>query len=159
MSGLSLVSHTRFECAEPLRSATARRAGNPRRSLAKRFTACALALITALTLTSVARSPGEILRTDLQAAGATIRALGWNQPLGHVQKTVAALFPGHSIDVDASRFPARVVVTLRALDRNTCLNISDGARRIEGRVVIELRGFASPNDCGERNDMAWLILP
>lgn len=159
MSCLSLVSHTRFESAEPLRSGTARRARTSRRPLAKRFTACALAVITAWTLTSVARSPGDILKTDLQAAGAMIRALGWNQPLDHVQKTVAALFPGHSIDVDASRFPARVVVTLRALDRNTCVNISDGARRIEGRVVIELRGFASPNDCGERNDMVWLILP
>jgi len=100
-----------------------------------------------------------MLKTDLQAAGATIRDLGWNEPLNRVQKSVAALFLGNSIDVDASRFPARVVVTLRALDRNTCLNISTGARRIEGKVVIELRGFASPNDCRERNDMAWLILP
>jgi hypothetical protein len=159
MSLLSLVSHTRLGSAEPPRSAAARRAGNARRWLPKRFTLCALGLVTAWTLTSVARTPGDLLKGDLQAAGAAIRALGSNQPLDHVQQTVAELFPGHSIEVDAARFPARVVVTLRALDRNTCLDISAAARRIEGKVVIELRGFASPDECGERNDMAWLILP
>lgn len=115
--------------------------------------------MAAWSLTSAAHSPSEILKADLQTAGATIHNLRWNQPLGQVQKTVAALFSGNSIDVDASAFPARVTVTLHALDRNTCLTTSSAARRIEGKVVIELRGFASPNDCGERNDMAWLILP
>lgn len=108
---------------------------------------------------AAARSPADILKADLEAAGATIRDLRWTEPLDDVQKTVATLFAGNSIEVDASRFPARVVVTVRALDRNTCLDISARARRIEGSVVIELRGFASPDDCRERNDMAWLILP
>jgi hypothetical protein len=81
------------------------------------------------------------------------------EPPDHVQTSVAALFPGNKVDVDATQFPGRVVVTLRAVDRVTCQTASAEARRIEGRVVIELRGFASPGDCGEHNDMAWLILP
>jgi hypothetical protein len=76
-----------------------------------------------------------------------------------VQKTVAALFPGNAVDVDATQFPGRVVVTLRGLDRITCMAASASVQRIEGEVVIELRGFASPSECGEHNDMAWLILP
>ena len=124
---------------------------------ARRIAACALA--TVLAAMSMVRSPGDMVKADLQAAGATIRDLGINQPANHVQKTVAALFRGHAVDVDATQFPGRVVVKLRALDRVTCLTAATSARRIEGEVVIELRGFASPDECGERNDMAWLILP
>jgi hypothetical protein len=157
------VSRTRLESAEPRLSASvgrkAGRAGNTGDRRAQRVTACALALATGWAATSTMPSRGDVLRADLQAAGAAIRDLGLSQPLDHVQKTVAALFPGNTIDVDASQFPGRVVVTLRALDRNTCQTASTAARRMQGKVVIELRGFASPGDCGERNDMAWLILP
>jgi len=126
---------------------------------ARRMAAGALALATALAAMSMVRSPGDVLKADLQAAGAAVRELGINQSPGYVQKTVAAQFSG-SVVVDATQFPGRVVVTLRALDRTTCLKMStSAARRIEGEVVIELRGFTSPSECGEHNDMAWLILP
>ena len=126
---------------------------------ARRMTAGALALATALAAMSTVRSPGDRLKADLQAAAAAVRGLGMDQPSDQVQKAVAALFPRNAVDVDATQFPGRVVVTLRALDRIACRTASAAARRIEGEVVIELRGFASPGDCGERNDMAWLILP
>jgi hypothetical protein len=127
---------------------------------ARRTTAGALALATALAAMSTVRSPGDMLKADLQAAGAAVREFGMNQPADHVQNRVAALFPGSAVDVDATQFPGRVVVTLRALDRTTCLKMSTPtARRIEGQVVIELRGFTSPSECGEHSDMAWLILP
>jgi hypothetical protein len=119
----------------------------------------ALALATVLTAMSAARGPGDMLKADLQAAGAAVRELGVSQPADRVQKTVAALFPGNAVDVDATQFPGRVVVTLRGLDRITCMAASASVQRIEGEVVIELRGFASPSECGEHNDMAWLILP
>ena len=149
----------RIDSAGRRRAAAACRAEEPRQWRARRVTACLFALAAAWTFVSGAHSPGDVLRSDLQAAGAAIRDLGWNRPLDHVRQTVAALFRRDAIDVDVSQFPARVVVTLRALDRSTCLSTSSAARRIEGKVVIELRGFASPSDCGERNDMAWLILP
>jgi hypothetical protein len=151
------ASRTRLDAADCRRpSARCSTAGEWR---ARRMTAGALALATALAAMSTARSPGDTLKADLQAAGAAVRGLGMDQPSDHVQKTVAALFPGNAVDVDATQFPGRVVVTLRALDRIACRRASAAARRIEGSVVIELRGFASPRDCGERNDMAWLILP
>jgi hypothetical protein len=139
--------------------AGARRAANAGEWRARRMTACALALATALAAMSTVRSSGDGLKADLEAAGTAIRELGVGEPPDHVQTSVAALFPGNNVDVDATQFPGRVVVTLRALDRVTCQAASAEARRIEGRVVIELRGFASPGDCGEHNDMAWLILP
>src|SRR5690348_11518921 len=123
------------------------------------MTACAIALATALAAMSMARSPGEMLKADLQAAGVAVRDLGINQPAAHVQKTVAALFPESAVDVDATQFPSRVIVTLRGIDQITCVTAATSARRIEGEVVIELRGFASPDECGDHNDMAWLILP
>lgn len=148
--------HTCLDAADSRRPTAAGRAA---KAGEWRMAACALALAMAWAATSAMRGPGDILKADLQAAGAAIRNLGLNQPLDHVQKTVAALFPGNAIDVDASQFPGRVVVTLRALDRATCQTASAAARRMQGKVVIELRGFASPGDCGEHNDMAWLILP
>jgi hypothetical protein len=143
------------------RPAEARRAAAEaaRHWRARRAAVCALALAAGWTFLSGARGPGDTLAAELRAAGAAVRDLGWNRPLDHVQETVAALFAGNPIDVDVSQFPARVVVTLRALDRSTCLSTASAARRIEGSVVIELRGFASPSACGERNDMAWVILP
>jgi len=148
--------HTCLDAADSRRPTAAGRAA---KAGEWRMAACALALATALAAMSTVRSPGDRLKADLQAAGAAIRELGINRPPDHVQKIVAALFSANAVEVDATRFPGRVVVTLRALDRITCLTASAAARRIEGRVVIELRGFASPGDCGERNDMAWLILP
>ena len=125
----------------------------------RRMAACALALATALAAMSTVRGPGDMLKADLQAAGIAVRGFGFNQPPDHVQKTVAALFPGAAVDVDARQFPGQVVVTLRALDRMTCRAAATSARRIEGEVVIELRGLMSPDECAEHNDMAWLILP
>jgi hypothetical protein len=159
MGRLHPALHTRLDAAESRRPTAAGRAANAGEWRARRMAACALALATALAAMSTVRSPSDMLKADLQAAGAAIRELGINQPPDHVQKIVAALFSGNAVDVDATQFPGRVVVTLRSLDRITCLTASAAARRIEGRVVIELRGFASPGDCGERNDMAWLVLP
>ncbi len=140
MSRSSLVSRTRIALAQCLKAG-------------------ALAIVVAWTLTAGARSPGDILEADLRAAGAAVRDLRWTETPDHVQTTVADLFPGSTVGVDARGFPARVVITLRALDRNTCLDALARARRIEGKVVIELRGFHSPEDCRQRNDMTWLILP
>jgi hypothetical protein len=158
MGSLHPAVRTRLDAVASRRPA-AGHAANTSEWRARRMAACALALATTLAAMSTVRSPGGVVKADLQAAGAAIRELGINQPRDHVQKTVAALFRGHAVDVDATQFPSRVLVTLRALDRITCLTASTSARRIEGEVVIELRGFASPSDCGEHNDMAWLILP
>lgn len=156
MGRLHPALRSRLDVAASRRPAAAHTA-NTGEWRARRMTACALA--TALAAMSTVRSPGDMVKADLQAAGTAIRDLGINQPPDHVQRTVAALFRGHAVEVDATQFPGRVVVTLRALDRVTCLTASASARRIEGEVVIELRGFASPSECSEHNDMAWLILP
>lgn len=155
---LHAALRTCLDIADPRRTAAGRTA-NAGEWRARRMMAGALALATALAAMSTVRSPGDMLKADLQAAGAAVRELGINQPSHHVQKTVAAFFPGSAVDVDATQFPSRVVVTLRALDRMTCMAASTSARRIEGKVVIELRDFVAPGECGERNDMAWLILP
>lgn len=158
MSCLHPASRTRLGIAGARRAAASHTA-NAGAWRVRRVAARAVALAAALAAMSMARSPGDMLKADLQAAGAAVRDLGSNQPADHVQKTLAALFPGSAVDVDATQFPGRVIVTLRGIDQITCVTAATSARRIEGEVVIELRGFAAPDECGDHNDMAWLILP
>lgn len=105
------------------------------------------------------RSPGETIRSDLRNAAADARALPVLATPAEVQEAIAPNFSGYDATVDARGFPSSVAVTLHGLDRASCLDARTAARRLEGRVVVELAGYGSAADCGRNNDMTWRIMP
>jgi hypothetical protein len=124
-----------------------------------RVIAGAAAALAALAFLFAGRPPGVAIRGDLVAAGAAASALPALASADAVREAVAASFPGRSVSVEPSSFPAMIAVTLHDIDRRSCLEAADRARRIEGAVVIELDGYRAPDDCGERNDMTWRLMP
>lgn len=107
----------------------------------------------------VLQSPGEAIRTELQAAAADARLAPANLPADELRRTLRQHFIGQDVTIDTAGFPSRVAVTIHALDRSACVDAASAARRIEGLTVVELEGYRSPDACGERNDMRWQILP
>lgn len=105
------------------------------------------------------QSPGQVIRGDLRSAAADARALAFTASPAEVQEAIVPDFPGYDATVDARSFPTSIAVTLHALDRKSCLGARAAARRIEGSVVVELLGYASPADCQQRNDLTWRIMP
>jgi hypothetical protein len=124
-----------------------------------RVIGAAAAVLAALGFLFVARPPGGAIRSDLVAAGASVRALPALAPADAVRAAVTASFPGRPVSVEPASFPAMVAVTLHDVDRQSCLEAAERARRIEGAVVIELDGYRAPDACGERNDMTWRLMP
>jgi hypothetical protein len=104
-------------------------------------------------------SPGQAIRNELAAAAADMTSAPPNLTPEELQRNVKRHFLGHAVTIDPVGFPARVAVTIRGLDRSVCVDAARTARRIEGLAVIELQGYSSADDCGERNDMRWQILP
>jgi hypothetical protein len=121
--------------------------------------AAVMALLAALQFWLALQSPGRVIERQLVAAAHETAALPWSRPLDQVQLAVGRYFAGRNVEVDARRFPVEVLVTLNALDRNTCLQARAEARRIEGEVVIALEGYRTAADCAERNRMLWRIMP
>jgi hypothetical protein len=105
------------------------------------------------------QSPGQTIRNELAAAAADMTTAPANLPVADLKRGVERHFIGEDVTVDPAGFPARVAVTLHGLDRSACLDAASVARRIEGLAVIELQGYRSTQECGERNDMRWQILP
>jgi hypothetical protein len=116
----------------------------------------ALLLATGYQVSLALQTPAQLIRGQLEAAAAETAALPWNRSRDQVGAAVARHFAGHSVSVDAARFPATVSVTLDDIDRNTCEEARRVARRIEGSVVIALD--AAPS-CAESNTMRWRIMP
>ncbi|HEV2549134.1 MAG TPA: hypothetical protein VGU20_17465 [Stellaceae bacterium] len=102
------------------------------------------------------QTPGQLIRGQLEAAGAETAALPWNRSRDQVVAAVARHFAGRDVRIDATKFPVLVAVTLPDIDRNTCEEAHNIARRIEGSVVVAL---ASTAPCGDSNAMVWRIMP
>jgi hypothetical protein len=147
------------------RSSTTRRAGlSPARRRGSIWPLATLALFGLLAYGSeqaglALQSSGRIIRGDLESAASEARILYFTATPAEVQQAITPYFRGFNTTVDARSFPASVSVTLHGLDRNSCLDASAVARRLEGRVVVNLLGYRSAADCGERNDMTWRIMP
>jgi hypothetical protein len=136
-----------------------------RRSLARAsylVTAAALAVVMAVALRHVletAPSRGPAIRAALVAAAAGTRSLSPTEAHDGVRDAIGPYFRSFDANIDASRFPAEVDVTLRDVDGVTCLEAEDEARRIEGPVVVQLEGYQSADTCRQNNVMTWRLLP
>jgi len=119
----------------------------------------AVAALGAQQLALALQSPGQAIRGNLSKAAAAASALPFTATPAEVQEAIEPYFSGFDATVDARGFPASAAVTLHGLDRTSCVDAIALARRIEGRAVVSLAGFSSPQDCGEQNDMTWRIMP
>lgn len=149
------------ESVPVLRGIESRRPAWPRVQL--KWALCVLACAAvaavggALLLTSIA--PGVAIRRDLAAAAKAVGALPGNASAQTVTLAVRRALGSAPATIDATPFPVAVAVTLRALDRRSCLAAERSARRIEGAVVVALQGFRTADDCRASNDMSWRIMP
>ena len=141
-----------------LRRAATRRLFCPPRSV-KLLAAAAMLLVATDQLWLALQSPAQTIASELGDAATTTDALSWRTPPVQVQASVARLFPGQAVRVDAARFPSEVAVTLAGLDRHTCREARKLAGRIEGTVVVALDGYGAAADCRGDNAMTWRIMP
>jgi hypothetical protein len=119
--------------------------------------AAAAAALAALSFLFASEPPGKAVRGDLAAAAAHLGAIPETAQPARVASILARDFPGEDATVDPAQFPTAVTVTLHALDRANCEAAMRGARRIEGRVVVELENRNI--QCGDENDLAWRLMP
>jgi hypothetical protein len=103
-------------------------------------------------------SHGAIIRHDLARAGGEVASLSWSTPRERVAQAVYRRFPGYQVTVEASGFPAYVMVTLHDLNRADCRAVRRLADRIEGNVVIAMER-SSGAACQERTSITWRIMP
>ena len=105
------------------------------------------------------RTPGDVIRHELIAAGSELERLSWSTPSDSVQHSIARHFTGHGATVDTTGFPVFVAVTLHDLGRDACLDARRVARRIEGRVVIAVDRRTDAEPCRDDTTMTWRIMP
>ena len=135
-------------------------ARGPRRLAAWSGLLALVALITlgGVQLAAFVANPARVIRGDLIRAGAEMQGLPWNTPSENVRRAISHAF-AQSVTVDPTGFPAHATVTIRHVERDTCVETVRTARRIEGQVVVILRGYSEVTDCGDDNDMTWRLMP
>jgi hypothetical protein len=133
--------------------------GSGRSMHALRSIAAAVTAFGALAFLFANVPHGGAIRADLAAAASRLKDAPQNADAASVTADLRREFPGENATIDPSEFPAAVTVTLHALDRTSCAAALRTARRIEGRVVVELEGYASGAQCADRNDMTWRLMP
>jgi hypothetical protein len=121
--------------------------------------AAGLLLLAGQQLFFALQSPAHQIKRSLIAAAAVTGQLPWTRSREQVRADLAQYFGNDAARVDASRFPAAVSVSFEALDKTTCLEATELARRVEGSVVVALDGYRAANDCGDSNTMVWRIMP
>jgi hypothetical protein len=121
--------------------------------------AAVLLLVAGQHLFVALQSPAHQIKRKLVAAAEETARLPWTQSQEQVRVDVARHFGSRAVTVDSTKFPAMVSVALQGLDRDTCVEANDVARRIEGSVVVALDGYRSAADCGASNTMVWHIMP
>jgi hypothetical protein len=101
----------------------------------------------------------RVIRAALIHAAAATAKLPATESGDEVATALHRYFPDRDATIDPSRFPAEVDVTVRNLSQRSCLDAERVARRIEGKVVVQLDGYDEASACGARNVMTWRILP
>ncbi|HUB96250.1 MAG TPA: hypothetical protein VL993_10050 [Stellaceae bacterium] len=129
----------------------------PRARRTGRVTRVATA-VAMFSLLSMPDRPEVVIGSELAAGATALNALPPDASRETVRKTLESLFPNRAVSVDPGSFPVAVAVTLKNIDRATCVSAEHSARRIEGKVVVELKGYASPAACGSANDMTWRLM-
>jgi len=115
--------------------------------------------IGAQQLVLAMQSPGQAIRSNLRDAAAEARTLPMTASPAEVQQAIEPYFAGRTATVDARGFPTQVSVIQHGLDRSSCMDAAALTRRLEGRVVVELIGYRTAEQCAENNDMTWRIMP
>lgn len=142
----------------PARGRPVRRRNDPApRSV--RTIAGAAAAVAALAFLFAARPPGAAIHSDLASGAAALRTLSASASPASVTAALRSALPGRAMRVDPAGFPSVVAVTLQNLDWPSCIAAERSVRRLEGQVVVELEGYASPDDCRSSNDMTWRLMP
>jgi hypothetical protein len=119
--------------------------------------AIGLALGAGLGVPASLQSPGQTIRSELDAAAAPLQSPS-AAPSERLLAELRHDFRDREAAIDATSWP-RVSITLRHVDAATCQDAAAQARRIEGLVVIALEGYATAKDCGLANDMTWDLMP
>jgi hypothetical protein len=104
------------------------------------------------------RPPSDTIRRELVAAAAELASPVGPYPTDAATRAIRQHFRAHPATLQTKFWP-QVSVTLQHLDRTTCVDAGTVARRMEGLVVVELKGYRSAKDCGDDNAMTWSILP
>jgi len=134
-------------------------ASPPERATRIRTLAAAVAITAGCAVLFASQSPDAALRGDLAAAAGVVGALPTTASAEDVDAALAGPLRGRVFTVDAAGFPSLVAITFHGLDRQSCAVARAKARRLEGKVVVELEGYGAPADCGVRNDMTWRLMP
>jgi hypothetical protein len=121
--------------------------------------AAAMLATAGYQLSLALQTPGQSIRDALTAAAEDAAHIPSTRRLDDVRLALARHFTGQDVRIEPSGFPSEIAVVLDGLDRATCLEARQMARRIEGDVVIALDGYGTAADCLERNAMTWHILP
>jgi hypothetical protein len=105
------------------------------------------------------RPPADAIRSELEAAAGEMRGQLALEPSPAVLAAMRRDFSAPNVRI--TRIPASpiIAVTLRDIDRGSCVELEAKDRRIEGPVVVMLQDYAAPEDCGSRNEMTWWIMP
>ena len=159
--GLAPSMSTAISYHAPRLRAAARR--TPSRRARRLIYLGALTLVTAALiggdeLLEARRPPGDAIRRELVAAAGELASPLGPYPSAAAARALRRHFRGRPAILQTTFWP-QVSVTLRHLDRTTCIDARIAARRLEGLVVVELEGYRAAEDCGDDNDMSWWILP
>ena len=114
--------------------------------------------LAALSFYVPSRSPGDIIRLELQAAAAEFDGQLLPTPSAAVLAAMRRDFYFQDVSI-AIASDTTTAVTLHGLARGACIDARAKAKRLEGRSVITLRGFRTAEDCQNMNDMTWWIMP
>jgi len=121
--------------------------------------AAGLLLIAGQQFFLALQSPAHQIKRQLIAAAEETGRLPWTRSPEQVRGDLARHFGTGAVTVDATTFPTAVSVAFMGLDKSTCVEANELARRIEGSVVVALDGYRSAADCGDSNTLVWRIMP
>jgi hypothetical protein len=116
-------------------------------------------LVAGYRLSLLLESPSDIIRIELEAAAAEMRAPIRREPSPAVLAAMRRDFSEQDVSIAKIPASATVAVTLHGIDHETCVAAAAKLRRINGSAVVMLQGYPAPEDCGRRNDMTWWIMP
>lgn len=128
------------------------------------WTACVLVCIGAALLAECwyltrLRSSADEIRREFEAAAAEMSAQLVPAPTPAVLAAMRRDFSGRDVTIAPTPTSSIIAVTLHGLDRAACAAATAKLRRIDGAAVVILVGYGAVEDCGNRNDMTWWIMP
>ena len=103
--------------------------------------------------------PGEALRHELQGAAGELGQEMVPQATPAMREAIRRHFRESAVEIDMVGHWPNVAVSFGGVSQLACAAAVRQASRIDGAVVVDLIGYRSAEDCGERNRMTWLLMP